>query len=787
MGKFPMILLPVFAIAVAGHTPTEPEFSATSSEPGRILPDWTMARLRYDGCRIHAEFEPKDLSGRMCEQKGELTDIDNKTQSVLNFQLAGTEAPSLQSCPDGYSKYDRKCYKFSTDKMAFKAAKDACQRDGGMLATIDAQDTNDLVVKEMRAGGDSYWIGLNDVREEGSFVWSDEAKSPAVYTNWHPDQPDNGGGEDCVEMTKNQDWNDLPCSSKLNFICEKEKTQLTCPPLYGVNSFRGKCYRYSVRRVTFNEAKTICGTEGGRLAVLKDQATDVFIRKRIRSLPHRRVLNYWIGLSDDQEEGTFVWSDGTELTASGYTHWSQGKPDNAEVERGEDCVEIRQDMNYTWNDVDCGEKRRFVCEKGHEQLHTTPGPHDCAWLDQELQKQTQDIAELTAQLQQKEEEIKYLSTELQLREEDIQHLSTALQLGEEGIQDLSTRLQQKEGEIQDLSTRLQQKEEEIQDLSTRLQQKEEEIQDLSTGLQQKEGEIQDLSTGLEQKEEEIQDLSTGLQQKEEEIQQKEREIQQEEEIQDLSTRLQQKEEEVQALTTQLQQPSPGVEAVTPSEGHEQLHTTPGPHGCAWLDQELQEKDRELQEQTQDIAELTARLQQREWLIRRLRGEIKELSTRLEEKEVEIQHLYTELIPVMEGEIRELSARLQQKEGEIQDLSTRLQQKEEAVQALTTQPQQPSPGVEAVTPSEENCQLENGASYRGNVAVTKTGRTCQRWDSQTPHQHDRTPANFPSSGLEENYCRNPDGEPGVWCYTGDPGKRFELCAVPTCDRKLRDVS
>ncbi|KAI8517186.1 response to nematode [Branchiostoma belcheri] len=436
--------------------------------------------------KIHAEFEPKDLSGRMCEEKGELTDIDDKTQSVLNFQLAGTEAPSPKSCPDGYSEYNRKCYKFSTDKMTFKAAKDACQRDGGMLATIDAQDTNDLVVKEIRAGGDSYWIGLNDVREEGSFVWSDEANSPAVYTNWHPDQPDNGGGEDCVEMTKNQDWNDLPCSSKLNFICEKEKTQWTCPPLYGVNAFRGKCYRFSVRRVTFNEAKAICRTEGGRLAVLKDQATDVFIRKRIRSLPHRRVLNYWIGLSDIQEEGTFVWSDGTELTASGkkgaavnlfkamlnpdhplhdlvpseratatgrqlrnsnmftlpkartlrlsYTHWSQGKPDNAEVGRGEDCVEIRQDMNYTWNDVECGEKRRFVCEKGHEQLHTTPEPHYCAWLDQELQKQTQDIAELTAQLQQRQGEIQDLSTQLQQKEEEDQDLTTRPQQPSPGVE-----------------------------------------------------------------------------------------------------------------------------------------------------------------------------------------------------------------------------------------------------------------------------------------------------------------------------------------------------------------
>ncbi|XP_078574175.1 plasminogen-like [Branchiostoma floridae x Branchiostoma japonicum] len=86
---------------------------------------------------------------------------------------------------------------------------------------------------------------------------------------------------------------------------------------------------------------------------------------------------------------------------------------------------------------------------------------------------------------------------------------------------------------------------------------------------------------------------------------------------------------------------------------------------------------------------------------------------------------------------------------------------------------------------ESCQLKAGlgASYRGNISVTKTGKTCQRWDSQTPHRHRKAPASHPSSGLEENYCRNPDGEPGgVWCYTMDPGSRWESCDVPVCAAK-----
>ncbi|KAI8482529.1 hypothetical protein Bbelb_397650 [Branchiostoma belcheri] len=74
---------------------------------------------------------------------------------------------------------------------------------------------------------------------------------------------------------------------------------------------------------------------------------------------------------------------------------------------------------------------------------------------------------------------------------------------------------------------------------------------------------------------------------------------------------------------------------------------------------------------------------------------------------------------------------------------------------------------------------SGASYRGTVSVTKTGRTCQRWDSQTPHVHDRTPWKYPSSGLEQNYCRNPDGTASLWCYTMHRSSRWEYCNVPNC--------
>jgi len=77
-----------------------------------------------------------------------------------------------------------------------------------------------------------------------------------------------------------------------------------------------------------------------------------------------------------------------------------------------------------------------------------------------------------------------------------------------------------------------------------------------------------------------------------------------------------------------------------------------------------------------------------------------------------------------------------------------------------------------------CGTKNCEDYRGTISVTISGKTCQAWDKQTPHQHSRF-KKYPNSGLVSNYCRNPDGEASAWCYTTDPKKRWELCDVPHC--------
>ena len=89
------------------------------------------------------------------------------------------------------------------------------------------------------------------------------------------------------------------------------------------------------------------------------------------------------------------------------------------------------------------------------------------------------------------------------------------------------------------------------------------------------------------------------------------------------------------------------------------------------------------------------------------------------------------------------------------------------------------GEACVNTNPTKCACYNGDGYLGTINTTASGVPCQRWDSQTPHQHtmelsERHP------NLDENYCRSTDSYPSPWCYTADPDTRWEYCTVPQCE-------
>ncbi|XP_071109495.1 perlucin-like protein [Haliotis cracherodii] len=147
---------------------------------------------------------------------------------------------NLDRCPTqlnrgAYLKAFRdKCYDFVTyDDRTWNTAKMSCEGQGGSLAIITDQSTQDFILATIKNVGyteKGMWIGLTDSENEGSWKWV--KASTASYSNW---ERDHGGilgfAEDCALLRSvDGKWIELPCGvfwDTYGFICEYDMMSTT--------------------------------------------------------------------------------------------------------------------------------------------------------------------------------------------------------------------------------------------------------------------------------------------------------------------------------------------------------------------------------------------------------------------------------------------------------------------------------------------------------------------------------------------------------------------------------
>ncbi|XP_029019568.1 hepatocyte growth factor a isoform X2 [Betta splendens] len=79
-----------------------------------------------------------------------------------------------------------------------------------------------------------------------------------------------------------------------------------------------------------------------------------------------------------------------------------------------------------------------------------------------------------------------------------------------------------------------------------------------------------------------------------------------------------------------------------------------------------------------------------------------------------------------------------------------------------------------------CIIGTKDNYRGRRSWTRSNITCQAWSDNNINEHTFDPDRYPTQDLRENFCRNPNNDPGgPWCYTTDPNVRAEECGIPQC--------
>ncbi|KAJ8022986.1 Alpha-N-acetylgalactosamine-specific lectin [Holothuria leucospilota] len=141
-----------------------------------------------------------------------------------------------------------------------------------------------------------------------------------------------------------------------------------CPPFWTL--FNKYCYRFFGQRVSWQEANYNCQTYGSgnsfaNLVSIHSKEENEFVSNMFKSYtdntdPTESGHEIWIGLTDQDEEGTFVWTDGT---SADFTAWQSGEPNGGSREQAVIMLHPNSVYYKMWRDVHMETRQvRYICK-----------------------------------------------------------------------------------------------------------------------------------------------------------------------------------------------------------------------------------------------------------------------------------------------------------------------------------------------------------------------------------------------------------------------------------------
>ncbi|XP_047677059.1 hepatic lectin-like [Tachysurus fulvidraco] len=168
------------------------------------------------------------------------TDLSSKKQKLeedkrkLQSQISNLE-DNCGKCLPNWVLMNSTCFYFAVSLMIpgknWDASRDDCKEKGADLVVIDSKEKQEFISARLQqykirfSYNNGFWIGLKDDHTEGIWKWLNETTLTEGY--WMDGEPnDDKAREDCAVVYSRgnpmKTWNDLPCSLKQKWICEKE-------------------------------------------------------------------------------------------------------------------------------------------------------------------------------------------------------------------------------------------------------------------------------------------------------------------------------------------------------------------------------------------------------------------------------------------------------------------------------------------------------------------------------------------------------------------------------------
>ncbi|XP_056224989.1 asialoglycoprotein receptor 1 isoform X2 [Seriola aureovittata] len=172
----------------------------------------------------------KEQLTSVSEALKQLSVVDSLSKSVASLKcslehIINNSSAVDKCCPLGWNLFGSSCYFFSTLSLSWNESRDWCERHKAHLVILNTDEEWDFVTHH--GSGTFYWVGLTDGRT-GKWEWVNQTPYVMNRRRWKPGQPDSWtghglgqGDEDCAHLHTDGRLNDLHCSTRLRYICQR--------------------------------------------------------------------------------------------------------------------------------------------------------------------------------------------------------------------------------------------------------------------------------------------------------------------------------------------------------------------------------------------------------------------------------------------------------------------------------------------------------------------------------------------------------------------------------------
>jgi hypothetical protein len=313
----------------------------------------------------------------------------SQASSSVSFRFPS----SLQStCTPGWVSHKRSCYLFvgnltatsPTISRSWSQVHSLCRLSGANLLTVDDALEQAFIRSQLPTGSEQgLWIGLHDISQQGRYVWTNGV--PYKFAVWAHDQPNRTQHQNCVLINPEGDeqegtWKTANCNTNAGYICEKlnegpvptdpSTPAEPCPIASGWLSYGTSCYWATLPGcaggdcfLSWLDARSSCKAMNDAADLTSIDSYDE-LRLAQYTLPKLGWERVWTGLNDIEDEGIYVWSDGSPVGENTFD-WAPGQPDDSNGTQN--CVVML--LDGTISDENCNRTLPYGCE-----IHRNPAP-----------------------------------------------------------------------------------------------------------------------------------------------------------------------------------------------------------------------------------------------------------------------------------------------------------------------------------------------------------------------------------------------------------------------------